>query len=100
MLRLSKLTFSFVVDSADSEAFPVAKEELHTVMSLESLAGIPLLVLGNKIDLPNAVDVQELIDALDLKRLEAREVSCYGISAKEQTNLETVLEWLIKRANH
>jgi ADP-ribosylation factor-like protein 8 len=68
-------------------------------MTQPTLEGIPLLVLGNKSDLPNKLSVDELIDALDLKNVAHREVSCYGISAKEETNLEAVLQWLMKFAN-
>ncbi|KAL1891622.1 hypothetical protein Sste5346_007538 [Sporothrix stenoceras] len=89
----------FVVDIADIEKLQAAREELHSIMEQESLEGIPLLVLGNKSDLQVKVSVDELIDALDLKGIDHREVSCYGISAKEETNLEAVLSWLVKRAN-
>lgn len=57
-----------------------------------------MLVLGNKSDLPNHKNVDELIEALDLKSIKKREVSCYGISAKEETNLDAVLRWLIARS--
>lgn len=89
----------YIVDAADKEALPVATEELHELLSKPSLDGIPLLVLGNKSDLPNKLSVDELIDAMDLKSITHREVSCYGISAKEETNLDAVLRWLIARAN-
>lgn len=62
------------------------------------LEGIPLLVLGNKSDLPDKIGVDELIESMDLKEITNREVSCYGISAKEETNLDAVLQWLIARA--
>lgn len=62
-----------------------------------ALEGIPLLVLGNKSDLANHCTVDELIEALNLKAVSHREVSCYGISAKEETNLDAVLQWLIAR---
>lgn len=78
---------------------PVATDELHELLSRPSLAGIPLLVLGNKSDLPDKMSVDDLIDAMDLKSIDRREVSCYGISAKEETNLEAVLHWLIARSN-
>jgi len=64
-----------------------------------ALEGIPLLVLGNKSDLPEHLSVDELIEALNLNAVSHREVSCYGISAKEETNLNAVLEWLIARAS-
>lgn len=88
----------FVVDAADREAMPVASEELHNLISKSSLEGIPLLVLGNKSDLSGKMSVDELIEELDLKRVTHREISCYGISAKEETNLDAVLQWLIARS--
>ncbi|KIX98309.1 uncharacterized protein Z520_05610 [Fonsecaea multimorphosa CBS 102226] len=87
----------FVVDAADKDAIPVAREELHNLMDKPTLNTIPLLVLGNKSDLPNKLSVDELIDQLDLKSIVRREISCYGISAKEETNLEAVLQWLVAR---
>lgn len=88
----------FVVDSTDRPALPVATEELQTLLALPSLEGIPLLVLGNKSDLDGHMGVDELIEALELKKVSKREVSCYGISAKEETNLEAVLKWLVARS--
>lgn len=87
------------MDAADKAALPVAKDELHELMSKPTLDGIPLLVLGNKSDLPEKLSMDELIDAMDLKSITHREVSCYGISAKEETNLDAVLHWLIARAS-
>ncbi len=89
----------FIVDSADKEALPVAREELNLLLEKPALEGIPLLVLGNKSDLPNKMSVDDLIEALNLKAVSHREVSCYGISAKEETNLDAVLQWLIARAS-
>lgn len=86
------------MDSADAQALPVARDELHSLLHKSELEGIPLLVLGNKSDLPGKLSVDELIEAMDLKSISHREVSCYGISAKEETNLDAVLQWLIARA--
>ncbi|KAK4941076.1 hypothetical protein LTR66_014843 [Elasticomyces elasticus] len=80
------------------EALPVAREELQILLEKPTLEGIPLLVLGNKSDLPDKLGVDELIEALNLKAVTHREVSCYGISAKEETNLDAVLQWLIARS--
>ncbi|KAF2862253.1 ras small GTPase [Piedraia hortae CBS 480.64] len=87
----------FVVDSTDQPALPVAKEELHMLVNKPAVERIPLLVLGNKSDLPNHLTVDELIEELDLKAVTNRELSCYGISAKEETNLDAVMQWLIAR---
>ena len=89
----------FIVDSADKELLPDAKEELHNLLQKPVLDGIPLLVLGNKNDLPDCLDTDEIIKALDLESITHREVSCYGISAKEETNLDAVLQWLVARSS-
>lgn len=91
--------YRYIVDAADRTALPIAAEELHELVDKPTLEGIPLLVLGNKSDLPNKLTVDELIEAMDLKSITRREVSCYGISAKEETNLDAVLHWLIARAS-
>ena len=88
------------MDAADKAAMPVAMEELHALLEKPVLNGIPLLVLGNKSDLADKLSVDELIDALNMKAISHREVSCYGISAKEETNLDAVLEWLINKTAH
>lgn len=91
--RLTDLRF--IVDSTDHAALPVARDELQDLLSKPSLDSIPLLVLGNKSDLPTKLSVDDLIETLDLKKISHRELSCYGISAKEETNLDAVLQWLI-----
>ncbi len=88
----------FVVDAADKDAIPVAKEELHALLSKGPLEGTPLLVLANKSDLPQKLSVDEVIEGLELKKVVHREISCYGVSAKEETNLEAVLQWLVARS--
>jgi ADP-ribosylation factor-like protein 8 len=87
-----------VVDAADKAAMPVAKEELYALLSKPTVDGIPLLILGNKSDLPGKLSVDDLIEALDLKKITHREISCYGVSAKEETNMDAVLQWLVARS--
>lgn len=88
----------FVVDISDVMVMPQAREELHDLMNKPGTRGIPLLVLGNKADQPNRLSVDELIDELHLKEIAGREVSCYGVSAKEETNLDAIVEWLVRHA--
>mmetsp|Transcript_11696 Transcript_11696/g.13235 ORF Transcript_11696/g.13235 Transcript_11696/m.13235 type:complete len:187 (+) Transcript_11696:51-611(+) len=90
----------YVVDAADVEKFPTAKKELHDLVTKPPLAGIPLLVLGNKNDLSEALGVEDLIDQLELKSITGREVSCYSISAKNQVNIDVTLDWLINHASN
>ncbi len=89
----------FVLDSTDHAKIPSAKSELHSLLEKQVLVGIPLLVLGNKNDLPGALSVDEIIEQLDLASITQRQVSCYSISAKNSNNIDITLEWLTKHAN-
>jgi len=88
----------YVVDSADKEKFDASKKELHDLLSKPPLASIPLLVLGNKNDLPESVDLNSIIEIFDLKSIPGREVCCYSISAKNSVNIDITLDWLIKHS--
>eukprot|EP00899_Mesostigma_viride_P020478 jgi/Mesvir1/28431/Mv15856-RA.1 len=88
----------YVVDAADHGSLRASATELHELMEKPSLQGIPLLVLGNKIDLPNALNVDQLIEKMNLKQIKNREVCCYCISCKNTTNIDITLEWLTKHS--
>ena len=62
---------------ADPGSLDAARAELHDLLSRPSLAGTPLLVLGNKNDLPGALAAADLADRLELSRLGGREVAAY-----------------------
>ncbi|CAG8472255.1 1313_t:CDS:2 [Paraglomus brasilianum] len=87
----------FVLDSADLEKLEAAKNELKSLLDKPQLSNIPVLVLGNKNDLPEALSVEEIIEQMNLKSINNREVSCYSISAKNQVNIDITLQWLIKK---
>ncbi len=57
----------FVVDTADEERFPEVREELHKILSDNELLKVPVLVMANKQDLPNALDVEKLRAELALE---------------------------------
>ncbi|KAL3696179.1 hypothetical protein R1sor_010255 [Riccia sorocarpa] len=88
----------YVVDAADRDNIPISKNELHDLLSRSSLSGIPVLVLGNKIDRPEALSKQALMDQMGLAHLTDREVCCYTISCKNTTNINDVMDWLIKHS--
>ncbi|CAF1662428.1 unnamed protein product [Rotaria magnacalcarata] len=57
-----------VVDSNDRDRVDEASRELHTMAYEDELRNIPILVLANKQDLPNAMSTDELRDKLALNK--------------------------------
>lgn len=90
----------FMVDAADHEKLDAAKNELHSLLDKPQLAGIPVLVLGNKVDLPNALRERELIERMSLNDIKDREICCYSISCKERENIDITLQWLIQTSKN
>ncbi|KAG6394262.1 hypothetical protein SASPL_144845 [Salvia splendens] len=88
----------YVVDAADPDNISISKSELHDLLSKPSLSGIPLLVLGNKIDKAAALSKQALTDQMGLKSITDREVCCFMISCKNSTNIDQVIDWLVKHS--
>ncbi|CAL5341794.1 unnamed protein product [Camellia sinensis] len=50
----------YLVDAHDKKRFAEAKKELDALISDDSLANVPFLILGNKIDIPYAASEDEL----------------------------------------
>uniref|UniRef100_A0A803VZQ6 ADP ribosylation factor like GTPase 8B n=1 Tax=Ficedula albicollis TaxID=59894 RepID=A0A803VZQ6_FICAL len=81
----------YMVDAADLEKVEASKNELHSLIDKPQLHGIPVLVLGNKRDLPGALDEKQLIEKLNLSAIQDREICCYSISCKEKDNIGKLL---------
>eukprot|EP01095_Lingulamoeba_sp_RSL-Kostka_P016960 TRINITY_DN856_c0_g2_i1.p1 TRINITY_DN856_c0_g2~~TRINITY_DN856_c0_g2_i1.p1 ORF type:complete len:180 (-),score=54.08 TRINITY_DN856_c0_g2_i1:70-609(-) len=88
----------FMVDMADPSRLDEAKKELHQLLEHKELNGLPLLIAGNKIDLPNRLLKEDLMEGLNLDYITENQVGVIEISALEQTNVDQVIEWLVERA--
>ncbi|KAL4480451.1 hypothetical protein ABPG74_020967 [Tetrahymena malaccensis] len=56
----------FLIDSTNREKFQDSKQELQKILTCEELKNVPLVILGNKIDIPQAVSEEELRQCHDL----------------------------------
>lgn len=54
----------FVLDAADHDKLDAARTELRNLLDKPQLASIPVLVLGNKNDLPGALTVEQIIEVM------------------------------------
>uniref|UniRef100_A0A672P9N0 Small monomeric GTPase n=1 Tax=Sinocyclocheilus grahami TaxID=75366 RepID=A0A672P9N0_SINGR len=79
--------FRYMVDAADREKVEASRNELHNLLDKPQLQGIPVLVLGNKRDLPSALDEKQLIEKMNLSAIQDREICCYSVSCKEKDNI-------------
>lgn len=50
----------FLLDAADRDRMPEAKQELDSLLTDEQLSNCPVLILGNKIDKPGACSEDEI----------------------------------------
>lgn len=65
-----------MVDSNDRERFQEAYDELMGILESPEMNGVPVVVLANKQDLPNAVSCSQIAQALHLHKMTDR----YGSS--------------------
>ncbi|GFR46536.1 hypothetical protein Agub_g8127 [Astrephomene gubernaculifera] len=77
----------WVVDSADLARLQDCREELHRLLSEERLFGASLLVFANKQDIPAALSVQQLEEALDLGSISKRHCRVVACSAVDGSGL-------------
>lgn len=61
-----------MIDSNDRDRFSLAYDELDGILSDDAMRGVPVVVLANKQDLPNAASTSDITDALKLHKLRDR----------------------------
>ena len=84
---------TFAEDKADT-----ARRELHRLLEDRELAATPLLVLANKIDLEPHMSESDVIRELNLEYVTENPWLVLPISALKQTNIDQVIDWLIKQS--
>merc|ERR1712203_334596 len=96
----------FLVDAADRTRFQEARDELHRLLAEPSLAQVPVVVLGNKIDIPVAASEDELRHNLQLYQhmttgkavkkgaAAARPVELFMVSVAKRMGYAEGFQWL------
>ncbi|KAM9389300.1 ADP-ribosylation factor-like protein 11 [Phaethornis superciliosus] len=84
-------TLIFVLDSTDTARLPEAVAVLEEALSHPSMAGVPLLLLANKQEVPGALTPPELEERLRGGRLEERRWVLQGCSAHTGQGLQEAL---------
>uniref|UniRef100_A0A3P8RTI7 ADP-ribosylation factor 5 n=1 Tax=Amphiprion percula TaxID=161767 RepID=A0A3P8RTI7_AMPPE len=83
----------FVVDSSDSERIKEAADELHQMLEEDELRGVALLVFANKQDMPRAMSVSDITEALSLSGV-SQPWSVQSSCAVSGSGLVEGLDWL------
>ncbi|XP_075448061.1 ADP-ribosylation factor-like protein 11 [Ascaphus truei] len=91
----------FVVDSSDTSRLPDATAELLTILNNANMSGVPFLILANKLDLPTALSIKELIHTLKLENYDDRDwdiQSCSAHTGEGLVEAMNILARLLKKA--
>ncbi|TFY65971.1 hypothetical protein EVG20_g5118 [Dentipellis fragilis] len=85
----------WVVDSGDRMRMRDCKEELHSLLLEDRLAGASLLVFANKQDIQGSMSDREIEEALDLRSIKSHEWTIWSCSAVTGKNLLQGLDWVV-----
>jgi len=92
--------FVFVIDSTDHQRLGIAKAELISIYQYDSMKNVPLVVIVNKQDSPDALSADVIAEKLDLKRLTSSLhyiTPCCALSGDGLTDAFSMLAKLIRK---
>lgn len=96
----------FLVDCADHSRLMESKVELNALMTDETISNVPILILGNKIDRPEAISEEKLREIfglygqttgkgnVPLKELNARPMEVFMCSVLKRQGYGEGFRWL------
>lgn len=90
----------YVIDAAeDSQACLTSKLELFNLLIHNDLKDAAILVLANKIDLPNARNAAEVAEVFSLHEIKNHDWHIQGCCAFTGEGLNEGLDWLTTKLN-
>ena len=66
-------------------------------MQKEILQGVPLLVLANKQDLPDAANEKDISEVLGLSKIKERDWALFKCSATTGSGLNESMDWIVDK---
>ena len=90
----------FVVDSVDQTRFHEAREELEAILRSEEMNGVPLVILANKQDMPNASTPADIAAKLGLHELKDRRWHVQATSALSGSGVYEAMDQLSTLVKH
>ena len=86
----------FVIDSSEPDTISFCKKELFQLLDCKDLKQMPLLILANKIDKEGHMKATEIVESMNLDYIDDHEWKIIPISAKNGTNMDQAIEWILK----
>lgn len=89
----------FVVDSTDRARIEECRDELDAIVSADVLEGTPILMLANKQDRDDCIEVEDIKEIFNkiAEKMSARDSRVLPISAIDGTGVEDAADWLVSR---
>lgn len=89
----------YLVDSTDTERLALSKHELDRVLEDEEMNEVPVLILGNKIDIDGAVCEDELRELFCVGGDQEGRVQLFMCSVAKKFGYAEGFQWLGKQVN-
>jgi len=92
----------FVIDACDADRLVECRETFEKVMTNGEVEGVPVLMIANKQDLPDAMKVEQIKEefnqiALKLDALDSRVLPASALTGE---GVREAVEWMVTRVNH
>ena len=87
----------FVYDVNDGNSFDESVEILKQVLAEEELAGLPMLIFANKIDLGYQMDPNSIVDSVGVDMFNGREYTVIPCSAINGDGVIDGMDWLASK---
>ena len=84
----------YVIDSSDQEAVAASEAQLTGLINNENISHIPILVIANKQDLPEALKSEDIMARLNLQAVSDRTIKLFCTSAKLKTHVSDIIQWI------